>query len=686
MSAPRNHLGDETSPYLQQHADNPVEWYPWSEAALAKARAENKPILLSIGYSACHWCHVMAHESFENEETAAVMNRLFVNIKVDREERPDLDKIYQNAHYLLVRRNGGWPLTMFLTPDQQLPFFGGTYFPGKASHGLPAFSALLERVEQFFRTQTEQLGEQNQALLEALQNSFSETTGEAVTLTPTPLERGLGQLAQQYDSTHGGFGTTPKFPMHSSLEFCLRNWLSSGEEQALAMLEHTLHALASSGLYDHLGGGFYRYAVDAAWTIPHFEKMLYDNGQLLSLYAALAEATDNNRFDRVMLECGNWVLREMEAPDGGYYSTIDADSESEEGRYYLWQPDEVQNLLTPEENTVVSALFGLDGPANFEDRAWHLLASKPISTVAEALNYSDKRVIVILSAALPKLLAARDQRQRPGLDDKLLTSWNGLMIRALAMAGRWLGEQRFIDSAERALDLIHDQFWQSGRLLATGKDGVVRLNAYLDDYVLLIEAILELLQCRWRSSDLQFAIALAEVVLGHFNDPQQGGFYFTSDDHETLLTRPKSLGDDALPAGNGVAARVLQRLGHLLGEPRYLAAAETALQAAWPALEQAPIAHTGLLSALDEWLTPPPTVILRGSPEALASWTKQLRGSYRIDRQIFAVPEDADDLPTLLATRAPEPGQVVAYLCRGEQCDAPYREPAALLQALTANQ
>ncbi|MCG2634604.1 MAG: thioredoxin domain-containing protein [Gammaproteobacteria bacterium] len=682
MTTAQNRLASETSPYLAQHADNPVEWYPWGEEALAKAKAENKPILLSIGYSACHWCHVMAHESFEDEATAEVMNRLFINIKVDREERPDLDKIYQTAHYLLTRRNGGWPLTMFLTPDTQVPFFGGTYFPREPSHGMPAFTNLMERVALFHQTQTTELAEQSSALLDVMRTGPEGQPGARSALNAAPLEKALEQLFQQYDETHGGFGKAPKFPMASALEFCLQHWQSSGQTKGREMAEHALRTMAGSGLYDHLGGGFFRYAVDDAWTIPHFEKMLYDNGQLLSLYAAFAESTGYRGFDRILLESGNWIVREMEAPNGGYYSTLDADSEGEEGKYYLWTPDEAKALLSEEQYAVVSGLLGLDQGPNFENTAWHLQSTRTIADLATELKLSEKRVIVTFSGALPKLLAAREKRVRPGLDDKLLTGWNGLMIRGLAMAGRQLNEPRFTDSAGKALAMIRETFWQSGRLLATGKGGEARLSAYLDDYVLLIEAILELLQNRWRSDELQFAIELAEVVLSHFSDEARGGFYFTADDHERLIVRPKPFSDDALPAGNGIAARVLQRLGHLLGETRYLRAAEGTIESAWNAVQEVPMAHCALLGALDEQINPPLTLILRGPTTELTTWQQGLRGCYRLNRQIFLIPDDAHNLPELLQTRATNPDGVVAYLCRGQTCETPIHDLPELLAAL----
>jgi len=681
-----NRLIHETSPYLLQHAHNPVDWYPWGEEALEQARRENKPILLSIGYSACHWCHVMAHESFEDPETAKVMNELFVNIKVDREERPDLDKIYQTAFQLLNQRGGGWPLTMFLTPADQIPFLGGTYFPREPRYGMPAFTDLLRRLIAYYRAHDEDVRQQNDSLLQALKTGSSRQAKTGYTVNPAPLQEARDQLLQNFDTVHGGLGQAPKFPHPTSIERLLRHWAAtvpSGEpdEQAVGAAHFTLRKMALGGIYDQLGGGFCRYSVDEQWMIPHFEKMLYDNGPLLALYGQAWAATHEALFKRVAEETGAWVIREMQSPAGGYYSTLDADSEGEEGKFYRWTREEVNSLLSPVEYTVFAACFGLDRQANFEGH-WHLHTFGAIEAVAKQASLNLDQAQSLLDSARGKLFAVRQQRVWPGRDEKILTAWNGLMIKGMASAGRHLGRTDFIVSAERALDFIRANLWRKGRLLATCKDGKANLAAYLDDYAFLIDGILELLQARWRDGDLDFALALTDVMLEHFQDPRKGGFYFTADDHEPLIQRPKPIHDDALPAGNGIAALVLLKLGHLLGHMPYLVAAERTLKWAWPSIEQMPTACEALLLALEEYYFPGQTIILRGPREAIESWRERCARPFAPRRLTLAIPVDAAPLPGLLAKREAGDG-LLAYVCSGTQCSPPITGLAALEETLT---
>jgi uncharacterized protein len=679
-SAPVNRLSHETSPYLRQHAHNPVDWYPWGAAALEKARTEHKPILLSVGYSACHWCHVMAHESFEDPATAQVMNDLFVNIKVDREERPDIDRIYQIAQQMLTQRSGGWPLTMFLTHDDQRPFFGGTYFPREARFGLPAFRDLLARVAEYYRDHETELRTQNAALMSAFSDLNPPAPADGTQLADTPLKSGRALLAKTFDSRSGGFGGAPKFPNPRTLERLLRDWHASASTlepdlQALYMATLTLRRMGEGGINDQLGGGFARYSVDEYWMIPHFEKMLYDNGALLAVYADAAVATGDTFYAQIAAGTADWTIREMQAPEGGYYSSYDADSEGHEGRFYVWDRDDVRRALTAEEYSAFAPRFGLDRGANFEDR-WHLHVFQSAEEVATSLGLTADEVGALLESARRKLLAIRSTRIWPGRDDKILTSWNALMIRGMAVAARALDQPALAASATRALEFIRGTLWRDGRLLATYKDGRAHLNAYLDDYVFLADAVLELQQLRFRSDELAFARDLLDVVLQHFTDPA-GGFFFTSDDHETLIHRSKSFGDDATPAGNGVAAFVLQRMGYLLGDSQYLAAAERTLRAAWPVLEKYPQGHTSLLTALEELLSPPETVILRGEVGALESWRKQLARLYAPRRIVLAVPAGARDLPPAFADK-PARGDAVAYVCRGSVCSSPLESFSAL--------
>ena len=672
-----NQLADATSPYLLQHADNPVDWYQWGEEALSLAREQQKPILLSIGYSACHWCHVMAHESFENDETAALMNKLFINIKVDREERPDLDRIYQSAHQLLAQRPGGWPLTVFLTPDDQNPFFAGTYFPDQPRHGLPGFKDLLRHIAAAYREQQSEIRVQNQALRNALAQLNPEPDDSAVALDSAPLELARQQLGRSFDETHGGFGQAPKFPHPSSLNRMLRHWSATvvtgdADPRALYMVDFTLTRMALGGINDQLGGGFYRYSVDDQWMIPHFEKMLYDNGPLLTLYADLWQSTGKSLFRQTAEQTAEWVMREMQSPAGGYYSTLDADSEGEEGRFYLWTPEQARALLDHDEYRHLGRYYGLDREANFE-RRWHLHNFATVAELNQAFDSSAEQARSLLQNARQKLLRARADRIRPGRDEKILTSWNALMIKGMARVGRLLDRQDLIQSAECALAFIRDSLWLDGRLLATHKDGRSHLAAYLDDYAYLIDALLELLQARWRQEDLEFALQLSAVLLDHFHDREHGGFYFTADDHERLIHRPKPFGDDSTPSGNGIAALVLTRLGHLLGVSAYNTAAEQTLQTAWDHIRQIPHAHCTLLEALEEQLYATETIVIRGEGPELRRWLSRANLHFAPRRLVIGIPAAATDLPGLLEARRPEQ-DCLAYICKGTLCQAPVRE------------
>jgi uncharacterized protein YyaL (SSP411 family) len=675
-----NRLAQETSPYLQQHADNPVDWYPWGEEALARARSEDKPILLSIGYSACHWCHVMAHESFEDAEVAALMNRLYVNIKVDREERPDLDQIYQSAHYLLTRRSGGWPLTLFLTPDQ-VAFAGGTYFPKEPRHGMPGFKDLLARIEAVYRTHRAEIAQQGAALVQALARAVPQPEGQAaVALDSTPIEAALRELTRLYDARDGGIGQAPKFPHPYEFGFLLRRHAAGGD--TLEMVTTTLRQMAQGGLFDQIGGGFCRYSVDSQWTIPHFEKMLYDNGALLALYADAWRATDDPLFARVVEQTAGWVMREMQAPTGGYYSSLDADSEHEEGKYYVWTPDEVRACLSEDEWRIVEPHYGLDRPPNFEHRHWHLRVSKPLAYVAQQRQLSPDQCQALLDSARAKLFARRETRVRPGRDEKILTSWNALMVRGMASAGQAFARADWIASAQRSVDFIRTTMWRDRSLFATHRDGKTHLNAYLDDHSFLVDALIVLMQAAFRRDDLDFACELADAMLERFEDPDAGGFHFTSHDHEALIQRTKPGHDNATPGGNAVAAVALQRLGHLLGETRYLESAARTLQLFAPQLQSHPSALATMLVALEEHLSPPVSVVLRGPENAMHAWHAQLRRRYRPNVIALTIPNGVNRLPTTLAH--PDSARVNAWICRGVNCLPPLDDPARLAEMLDA--
>ena len=677
-----NKLAQSTSPYLQQHAGNPVHWQEWGPDALAQSRRTGKPILLSIGYSACHWCHVMAHESFEDPDIARLMNELFINIKVDREERPDIDQIYQRAHSMLTQRSGGWPLTMFLTPDTT-PFFGGTYFPATARYGLPGFGELLKKVEHYYRSRPDDIRAQNLQLRAAMNDDKPAADIEAGALSHQPIDAALGLMAHSFDSRRGGFGAAPKFPHPEMIEFCLRRFAATGSEDARHIACFTLESMCRGGIYDQLGGGFARYAVDADWAIPHFEKMLYDNGPLLRLLADAWLIAENDRqkalFARCAAETAQWVMREMQAPAGGYFSSVDADSEGHEGKFYVWTPDQVKALLTAGEWQVVRRHFGLDQPANFEQQYWHLQLAVDLADLAAELPVPLAEAEQLLASACEKLLAARATRVWPGRDEKILTSWNALMIEGMAHAGRVFGKQEWIASARRALDFVGNNLWQSGRLLVTHKDGVSHLNAYLDDYAFLLKALLEMAQADFRTGDLTFSLSLADALLSQFEDGDHGGFFFTSHDHEPLIQRPKPGFDNATPSGNGVAAVALQRLAHLSGDLRYQQAAERTLAHFYPAIEEHPSGHGTLLVALEEYLAPSRVLLLTGPAEETSDWQMRLARCYLPDL-IALSPGPAAGLPPPLVRPAGK--QVNAYLCQGVTCLPALSDWAQLQAAL----
>jgi uncharacterized protein len=666
-----NHLATEASPYLRQHADNPVDWHPWDDAALALARESGKPILLSIGYSACHWCHVMAHESFEDASTARVMNDLFVNIKVDREERPDIDKIYQLAHQALTRRGGGWPLTVFLTPDDHLPFYAGTYFPKDARFGMPPFVQVLQQVRAYWDTRRDDVRKQNSALNEFLQEQQTDRPSSDA-LTDAPIRVALARFEQSFDRRYGGHVGAPKFPHCPEMELLL-------ERGSTDMIDITLAHMARGGIHDQIGGGFCRYSVDERWEIPHFEKMLYDNAQLLPLYAARRDVPSLTQTAHALVA---WLQREMTASDGGFFSALDADSEHEEGKFYVWQRDEVRALLDADEFSVVDRIYGFDRPPNFEQHAWNPIIAQTIDEASKTLGIDPKDTERRFDRARKKLFEARSVRVRPGLDDKILTSWNALMIGGLAHASRPLGDASMMKLADAALGFLHRSAWSDDRLFAKAGADRARFPAYLDDYAFLLDALLECLQCRWSQRDLDWTIRLAEGLLHRFEDKTSGGFFFTAHDHEKLIQRPKSWTDEAVPSGNGIAARALLRLGHLIGETRYIDAAERTLRAAWPTLQQIPHGCASLLRALNDLLDPRTQAVVRFSDDdEEMHWRAAFDGLSSSRQDIYFIAENASTLLGTLASQKYLEGGV-AYVCRGTQCLPPIGDSAELVRAL----
>ncbi|MCC5867937.1 MAG: thioredoxin domain-containing protein [Gammaproteobacteria bacterium] len=679
-------LAQATSPYLRAHAHNPVEWYPWGDEALARARELDRPILLSIGYSACHWCHVMAHESFEDAATAELMNTLFINIKVDREERPDLDRLYQTAHQLIAQRPGGWPLTMFLTPGELTPFYGGTYFPPSPRAGLPAFREVLQGIAAFYRERPEEVREQGRAVAAVFPRLEPEAPAEDVVLDAGPLEAARQALAERFDSEFGGFGGAPKFPHPEQINRLLRHWRegAAGEQpdvQALYMATMTLSRMADGGLLDQLAGGFFRYSVDTQWRVPHFEKMLCDNATLLPLYAQAWRISGDESYRRVASLTADWVIDEMQLAHGGYCTALDADSEGGEGRYYLWTREQVERLLSADEFAVLAPFMGLD-EAPSVDGHWHLHARGDLKALGRQLNLPASTVESRLNQARAVLLAARSTRPRITRDDKILTGWNALMISGMAVSARSLSDPRLAQSAQQAMAFLRAELWHDGRLFAVHSRGHRTQLAWLDDHAALIDAALKLLELAWDSDMLGFAIELAEAMLAQFEDRTRGGFYFIGNDHEQLIHRSRPFADEATPAGNGMAAFALQRLGLLLGETRYLEVAERTLRAAWTAMCEYPVAHCTMLDALEEHLRPPDLVIIRGEGLEADALVEVATAVYSPRRMVLRIPSAVADLPAALALKRPMES-AIAYLCIGTRCSAPLSTPAALAAALS---
>jgi uncharacterized protein len=675
-------LARETSPYLLQHADNPVEWYPWGDEAFERARRDDRPVLLSIGYSACHWCHVMAHESFEDPEVAAAMNRDFVCVKVDREERPDVDQIYQTAHALMTRRNGGWPLTVFMTPDGD-PFFAGTYFPKHGRQGLPGLLDLLPHIARVYREKKEAIAEQGEELRRALATLEPEAGDPAAPLPVDVASRLLDDLRSTFDRVHGGFGKAPKFPHVVDLELALRAFLQRGDRDALEIARVTAAKMADGGIHDQLGGGFARYSVDARWEIPHFEKMLYDNGPLLGLYADLARIEPDPRLDAAAAGIAGWMSREMRADDGAFFASLDADSEGEEGRYYVWRREELASLLDDDELAVATRHFGFDRPPNFEGRAWNPIVAEPIERVAAELSLTEPAAAALVQRARQKLFEAREARVRPGLDDKILTSWNALAIAGLARAGRRLGRREWIDLATAALDALRSHHWRGGRLLATRKGGRAHLNGYLDDYAFLLAALDETMQARFRLEDFEWACEIADVLIERFEDRAAGGFWFTSHDHEPLIHRPMPGHDNATPSGNGVAARALIALGHLAVRPAYVEAAERAVRRFADAMATAPQGFATLAIAAEEIADPPSVVLLSGEANVTGGWHRAMQATPRPAVRCYDV-AGIELPPELRKGPLPAGARAVGWVCTATSCLPPLDSIEGIERALAS--
>jgi len=666
-----NRLAQETSPYLLQHRENPVDWFPWGEEALTQAREDDRPILLSVGYSACHWCHVMAHESFEDPETAAYMNEHFVNVKVDREERPDVDSLYMEA-VQAISGQGGWPMTVFLDPEG-VPFYGGTYFPPDESRGMPSFRMVMEAVVDAFESKRDEIEErapQMRARLAAIARVEPAASPQAAM-----LNEAIERLRMAADRARGGFGGAPKFPPASAIELLL----ARGETE---IPELTLDAMLAGGIYDQIGGGFARYSVDAAWQVPHFEKMLYDNALLARVYLHGWQRLGHDRYRRICEETLDWALREMRGPEGGFYSALDADSEGKEGRFYVWTPEEIRAVLgefrQDEPNSIafstqqietLNQFYGVSEGGNFEGRNILHLSDGADSPEPEGLDEMRRT-----------LYAARAKRVWPGLDDKRLTAWNALMIAALAEAGAVLGREDYLAAARACADFVWDELRdEKGTLLRTYKDGRAHLNAYLEDHAFLLEALLTLYEASFETVWFERASALADALLSRFADDERGGFFSTADDHESLIARRKEIGDHPIPSGNSAAAFGLLRLSGLTGKRAYEEAAEGVFRLFSDSAGKHPEAFAHLLRAIDFHLSPTKEVALVG--EDLGELAAVVRREFRPHVVLAGGPEGSGT-PPLLQNRGEVDGKPTAYVCERFTCRTPVTDPEALQQAL----
>lgn len=669
MNKPKftNSLINETSPYLLQHAHNPVDWFAWNDAAFEKAEREDKPILISIGYSACHWCHVMEHESFEDETTAALMNENFVNIKIDLEERPDVDQIYM-TFVQMTSGHGGYPLNVFLTPDKK-PFFGGTYFPPTNRYNMPSFQRILTSVAEAYRERKDEvLTSANEIFAELKNQTSRETTGE--NLSAEQLDFAFKGFVKTFDAANGGFGGAPKFPSPMSLEFLLRYFYRTGNENALSMVETTCRKMANGGIYDQLGGGFHRYTVDAIWLTPHFEKMLYDNAQLARLYLHVFQITKDEFYKRVAVETLEYVKREMTDARGGFYTAQDADSEGVEGKFFVWTPDEIAEILDEREAQIFNFYYDVSEHGNFEEKNI-LNVKNSLAETAEVLKISENELNGILENGKQKLFAEREKRVKPFRDEKVLTAWNGLMLATFSEASAVLESEDYLEIAKRNADFILENLQKDDYLLRTFKDGQAKLNAYVEDYANLADGLIELFQASGETKYLREAKRLADLMITEFWDEEAGAFFFTANNHEELLVRNKDFYDNATPSGNSTAADVLLKLAHLAGDgERYERFAVTTLRLVATQLRRYPQAFGGALSALDFHLTPTKEIVIlgeRGNELEREVWREYLPNKVVVS----AENTESAGFITLLQDRKLIDEKPTAYVCENFTCQKP---------------
>jgi hypothetical protein len=680
-----NRLAKETSPYLLQHAHNPVDWYPWSEEAFERARSENKPVLLSIGYSACHWCHVMEHESFENEEIARLMNENFINIKVDREERPDLDQIYMNAVQMMTG-HGGWPMTVFLTPEG-VPFYGGTYYPPVDRYNMPGFPRVLMGVAEAYRSKPDEITQSAVSMLGELQRlGQARQSSEAISVEL--LDGAYRGIARNYDASYGGFGSAPKFPAPMNLDFLLRVYHRNGQADALKMVEHTCRRMAEGGMYDQLGGGFHRYSTDAKWLVPHFEKMLYDNALLARLYLHVYQLTNDDFYRRIAEETLDYVTREMTDQRGGFYSTQDADSEGHEGKFFVWSIDEIKETLGEENGALFCAYYDVTAGGNFEGQNI-LNVKRSAEEVAQASGVSVERLKEALALGRRELFTLRERRIKPGRDEKVLTAWNGLMLTAFAGASVILERRDYLETAKNNARFVLENLRRDGLLLRTYKDGQAKLNAYLEDYAFYIDGLVALYEATGELSWLREAKTLADTMNDEFWDEQEGGYFYTGRSHEELIVRSKDFMDNATPSGNSVAAEVLLKLAVLTGNEDYSRQAVTIFRLLRNQLTRYPSAFGRLLAALDFYLSSPKEIAIVGPREdaATAALTREVWKRY-LPNKVVAQAEENDTaaagLVPLLRERPMVNGAATAYVCEHYTCQQPVTTPAELAAQLAS--
>ncbi|OQW33572.1 MAG: hypothetical protein A4E19_04090 [Nitrospira sp. SG-bin1] len=691
MSAPSgtrtpNRLVHETSPYLLQHAYNPVDWYPWGPEALQAAKEKNRPILLSIGYSACHWCHVMERESFEDDAIAELMNRWFICIKVDREERPDLDEIYMAATVAMNHGQGGWPMTVFLTPAQE-PFFAGTYFPPEDRWGRPGFASVLKKIADYWDTRPSEIRDQAKELTAQLQGSRG--TLSPISISESVLEEAVAQFADDFDETHGGFGTAPKFPPAMGLSFLLRSHRRSRNAHTLKMVTTTLDMMAAGGIYDHIGGGFARYSTDARWLVPHFEKMLYDNALLARVYVEAYQVTKKSAYRQVATEVLDYVRREMTGPEGGFYSSTDADSEGVEGKFFVWTPTEVRNVLQNDEDARrFCALYDITESGNWEHTNIPNRL-RPLEEVARQLNLTTDELLESASRAKPLLYEARRHRVSPGLDDKVITAWNGMMLSAMAEAARVFGHTAYLESAQRTADfLLHSHTKPDDRLLRTSRGGRAHLEAYLEDYAYLTEGLLDLYEAGSAESYLHAAARLAEYVISDFMDQEQGGFFTTAKQHESLILRHREGMDGATPSANAVAASALARLSFHFDREDWRRAATAAIRAHGRQISRYPRAFAKSLAVVDFLTEGPVEVAIVGDePQNSLRALRDAVAQCYLPNRIVATgsPGEPSSLP-LLKDRPTVSGKPTLYICRNYTCRQPITDPRSVADALRNDQ